>query len=92
MQPHELIIACHAPLSMEFSRQEYWSGLPFPPPGDLHDAGLEPASPAPPALQVNSLPTEPSGKPHIPSQNRNSKRYMHPNFTAALFTIARTWR
>ena len=38
---------------MEFPRQEYWSGLPFPPPGDLPDPGIEPASPA---LQVDSLP------------------------------------
>ena len=45
--------ACQAPLSIEFSRQEYWSGLPFPPPGDLSDPGIEPASPA---WQVDSLP------------------------------------
>ena len=38
--------ARQAPLSMELSRQEYWSGLPFPPPGDLPDPGIEPASPA----------------------------------------------
>ena len=43
-----------APLSMEFSRQEYWSELPRPPPGDLLDSGIEPTSPAPPALQVDS--------------------------------------
>ena len=49
-----------APLSMGFSRQEYWSGLPFPSPGDLPDPGIEPRSPA---LQVDSLPTELSGKP-----------------------------
>ena len=36
--------ACQAPLSMEFPRQEYWSGLPFPPPGDLPDSGVEPMS------------------------------------------------
>ena len=47
---------CQAPLSMEFSRQEYWSGLLFPSPGDLFDPGIEPASPA---LQVDSLPSEP---------------------------------
>ena len=35
---------CQAPLSMEFSRQEYWSGVPFPPPGDLPDPGIKPAS------------------------------------------------
>ena len=39
-------LACQAPLSMEFSRQEYWSGLPLPPPGDLPHSGMEPASPA----------------------------------------------
>ena len=39
------IIACQAPLSIGFSRQEYWSGLPFPSPGDLPDQGIEPRSP-----------------------------------------------
>ena len=50
-----------APLYMEFSRQEYWNGLPFPPPADLPDPGIRPASPVPPALQADSLPLEPSG-------------------------------
>ena len=45
-------VACQAPLSMGFSRQEYWSGLPFPSPGDLPDPGIEPGSPT---LQVDSL-------------------------------------
>ena len=49
-----------APLSMEFFRQEYCSGLPFPSPGDLPDPGIEPVSPA---LQADSLPSEPLGKP-----------------------------
>ena len=44
------------PLSVEFSRQEYWSGLLFPSPGDLPDPGIEPSSPM---LQADSLPTEP---------------------------------
>ena len=48
---------------MEFSRQEYWNGLPFPPPADLPDPGIRPASPVSPALQADSLPTEPLGKP-----------------------------
>ena len=52
-------IACQAPLSMGFSRQEYWSGLPCPPPGDLPNPGIEPRSPA---LQTDSLPTELRGK------------------------------
>ena len=46
--------------SVEFSRQEYWSGLPFPPLGDLPDPGIEPRSPP---LQADSLPSEPPGKP-----------------------------
>ena len=48
-------VAHQAPLSVEFSRQEYWSGLPFASPGDLPDPGIEPGSPA---LQADSLPTE----------------------------------
>ena len=53
-------VAHQAPLSMEFSRQEYWSGLPFPSPEDFSNPGIKPGSPA---LQVNSLPSQPSGKP-----------------------------
>ena len=53
-------VAHQAPLSMEFSRQEYWSGLLFPPPGDLPDPRIEPGSPT---LQVDSLESEPPGKP-----------------------------
>ena len=48
-------VTCQAPLSMEFSRQEYWSGLPCYPPGDLPDPGIEPMSLAAPALQMASL-------------------------------------
>ena len=44
------------PLSMGFSRQKYWSGLPFPPPGDLPNPGIKPISPSSPALQADSLP------------------------------------
>ena len=50
-----------APLSMGFPRQEYWSGLPCPPPGDLPDPGIEPASPA---LAGRFFTTEPPGKPN----------------------------
>ena len=53
-------ITCQAPLSMGFSRKEYWSGLPCPPPGDLPNPGIEPRFPA---LQADSLPSEPPGKP-----------------------------
>ena len=53
-------VARLAPLVIEFSRQEYWSGLPFPSPRDLPDPGIEPRSPA---LQADALPSEPPGKP-----------------------------
>ena len=48
-----------APLSMGFFRPEYWTGLPFSPPGDLPEPGIEPESPVSPALQADSLPAEP---------------------------------
>ena len=51
-----------APLSVGFSRQEYWSGLPFPPPGDLPNLGIEPMSPA---FAGEFFTIEPPGKPHI---------------------------
>ena len=57
LQPHGL--SHQVPLPMGFPRQAYWSGLPFPPPRDLPEPGIEPASPA---LQVGSLPPEPPGK------------------------------
>ena len=50
-------VAYQAPLSMGFARQEYRSGLPFPPPGDLPNPGIEPGSPA---LQADALTSEPS--------------------------------
>ena len=53
-------VAYQVPLSMGFSRQEYWSGLPFLSPGDLSNPGIEPRSPA---LQADSLSTELRGKP-----------------------------
>ena len=55
-------IAYQPPLSVGFSRQEYWSGLPFPSPGDLPNPGTEPGSPA---LQADALPSEPPGKPLV---------------------------
>ena len=58
-------VACQAPLSMGFSRQKYWSGLPFPPPGDLPDPVIEPASPA---LRADSLPLSYLGSP-LPNQS-----------------------
>ena len=59
LRPHGLA-TLHAPLSVGFSTQEYWSGLPFPSPEDLPHPGIEPGSPV---LQVDSLLTETPGKP-----------------------------
>ena len=61
--PHPVVL--QAPLSKGFPRQEYWRGLPFPPPGDLPNPGIEPWSPA---LQADSLPTEPPEKPTLYSR------------------------
>ena len=52
-------VACQAPLSLELSRQEHWSGLPFPPPGDLPNPEIKPANPVSPALQLDSIPPQP---------------------------------
>ena len=70
--------ACQAPLSMGFSRQEYWSELPFPPPQDLPNPGIEPRSPA---LQADALPSEPPGKPNGlqgPSDLGRESRWIGP--------------
>ena len=56
-------VARQAPLSMELSWQEYWSGFSFPPPGDLPDLGIEPTSPASPVLAGGFFTAEPPGKP-----------------------------
>ena len=60
LRPHQAL------LSLGFPRQEYWSGLPSPPPGDLPDPGIEPTFPASPALQADSLPLSHWGSlPHL---------------------------
>ena len=59
---------------MGFPRQEYWSGLPFPFPGGLSDAGVEPGSPV---LQAESLPSEPPAKPDIPYIRSNISPWLH---------------
>ena len=56
-------VARPAPLSMGFPRQEYWSGLPFPSPGDLPNPGIEPMSPASPELAGEFFTTDPPGEP-----------------------------
>jgi len=59
---------------MGFSRQEYWSGLPFPSPGDLPDPGIEPRSPA---LLADALTSEPPGKPTTSSNSACSMNQKH---------------
>ena len=58
-------VAYQAPLFMGFSRQEYWSGVPFPSPGDLPDPGIKPGSPA---LQADAVLSDPPGKPSLYSR------------------------
>ena len=76
VRPHQ------TPLSMEFSRQEYWSGVPCPPPGDLPNPGIEVRSPA---LHVDSLPSEPPGKPQraccLPTRELQSPKWQTGIFT-----------
>ena len=59
-------VARQAPLTIRFSRQEYWSGFPFPSPGDLPDPGIEPRSTA---LQADTLLSEPPGSPPSASED-----------------------
>ena len=69
--------AHQVPLSLGFSRQEYWSRLPFHPLGDLPNPGVEPAPAESPELQVDSLPTEPPGSPrHIWRRVGNWSRFL----------------
>ena len=66
---------------MEFSRQEHWSGLPCPPPGDLPNPGTKSLSPTSPALQVDSLPTESPGKPLFQYMLQEKPRFhQSPNY------------
>ena len=58
-------VACQAPLSIGFPRQEYWGGLPFPPPGDVPDPRIEPASLVSPALAGGFFTPVPPGKPNV---------------------------
>ena len=65
VQPHGLYVAHQAPLPTGFSRQEYSSGLPLPPPGDFPDSRIKPKSLVSPALQADALLAEPLGKPKV---------------------------
>ena len=82
---------CQAPLALEFSWQEEWSGLPFLSPGDLPDLGIQPGSPA---LQAESLPCEPAGEPSM--NELTVLEISHPcgrrKSTMALKTSAPSWR
>ena len=78
-------ITHRAPLSMGFSRQEYWSGLPFLPPADLPDLGIQPASPVSPALAGGFFITAPPGtapvsKLHAPSLPLRATQYLPKKF------------
>ena len=81
--------AYQAPPSMGFSRQEYWSVLPFPSPGDLPNPGIEPGSPA---LQADALPSEPPGKPKWSKREikflRENKKWMKPKAWGEMFRCA----
>ena len=78
-------VAQQTALSMGFSRKEYWNGLPFPPPGDLPDPGIEPTSPA---LQVDSFTTEPPGKPFYPVAAAAAKSLQSCRLLATPWTAA----
>ena len=85
-----LTIARQAPLSTEFSRQEYWNGLPFRSPGDLLNPGTEHGSPT---MQADSLPPEPLGKPlfsyHNPSNIEWLSKYLSIFFMGIISTLHR---
>ena len=89
-------VALQAPLSMEFPRQEYWNGLPFPPPMHLPNPGIKPMSPASSALQVDSLPLSHQGSTRFtvwPS-NFTSTYLLVRNQSSSLFVLqspSRVW-
>ena len=82
-----LYVACQAPLSTEIFRQEYWGGLPFPSPEDLPDPGIKPAFLASPALQADSLPTEPLEKPINLQLKRKEKEKKKQTASPVIFPI-----
>ena len=84
-------IACQTPLSVEFSRPAYWSGLPFLPPGNLPHPGIEPRSPASPALAGSSLPlchlpSLPDFKPFLPLGHQNLQPLHHQVLSLVVFS------
>ena len=87
-------VAHQAPLSMEFFRQEYWSGLPFPPPGDLPNPGIKPTSPVSPELADGFFTTEPPGKPvKTPTPNSsNFDQWLKASFPYLEVHLSGDWR
>ena len=77
---------------MGFSRQEYWSGLPFPSAGDLPDTGIEPKSLGSPALQADSLSAEPSGKPRMSRWVFSDQKTSAAKDRASCSTLLPPWR
>ena len=73
--------ACQALLPMGFSRQKYWSGLPFPPAGDIPNPGIKPMPPTAPALQADSLPLNRCGSPVICGTMPNYPFFSWPQFS-----------
>ena len=84
-------VACQASLSMGFSRWEYWSGLPFPPPVDLPDPGIEPMSPVSPALQAGALQLSHLGSPCV-IKKKSKKAFKLPFKTKPYKSSNKFWR
>ena len=82
-------VACQAPLSMEFSRQEYWSGLPFLPPGHPADPGIELESPESPTLAGGFFTTVPLGSPHLGYRCKKKKKKWKVILSSNLLSIYR---
>ena len=80
-----------ASLPLGLLRQEYWSALPLPLPGDLPDPEIEPTSPESPTLQVGSLPAEPLGKPKLAKYFHSKQRESGPNLTVQFSSVAQSY-
>ena len=86
-------VAHQAPLYMGLFRKEYWSVLPFPPPGDLSNLGIKPLSPVSPALQVDSISAEPLDKPQLSSDHCSKGTESFPQcINVASITWGRGWQ
>ena len=83
-------VARQAPLFVGFSRQEYWSGLPFPSPGDLPNPGMEPVSPASPALAGGFFTTGPPAACQTDMWQQLPAHLPHPNSPGLLSSVSGT--